>query len=201
MGVATPIESLLITTILLAHCPLPKHFHPVLLQPPNQGLWTGILQVARFRLPGGLSHTLSNAPTVREKSLYNMIVALPLRYDPLKDVDPESWLALDELERLNYVLDYHQRQRIRLPNQKIHATMHVVVENQLALGDSFPAKSVLARLMSEGLDRHDAIHAIGSVLAGQIFDALKHKDPTRDLNAEYQQKLKALTAQSWLKRV
>ena len=130
-----------------------------------------------------------------------MIVALPLRYDPLKDVDPESWLALDELERLNYVLDYHQRQRIRLPNQKIHATMHVVVENQLALGDSFPAKSVLARLMSEGLDRHDAIHAIGSVLAGQIFDALKHKDPTRDLNAEYQQKLKALTAQSWLKRV
>jgi hypothetical protein len=79
--------------------------------------------------------------------------------------------------------------------------MHVVVENQLALGDSFPAKSVLARLMSEGLDRHDAIHAIGSVLAGQIFDALKHKDPTRDLNAEYQQKLKALTAQSWLKRV
>jgi hypothetical protein len=73
----------------------------------------------------------------------------------------------------------------------------VVVENQLALGDKFPASSVLARLMSEGLDRHEAVHALGSVLTGQIFNALKGKSVGTDLNAEYVEKLNRLTVQSW----
>jgi hypothetical protein len=50
-------------------------------------------------------------------------------------------------------------------NDRIGATVHVIVENQVALGDAFPAKAVLIRLMNEGLDRHEAIHAIGSVLS------------------------------------
>ena len=50
--------------------------------------------------------------------------------------------------------------RVRLPNEKLHAVLHVVIENQIALGDEIP-----------GLDRHEAIHCIASVLAEFIHDA------------------------------
>ncbi len=42
---------------------------------------------------------------------------------------------------------------------------HVVVENQIALGDEIPVARNLHQLMAQGLDRHDAIHAIASVKA------------------------------------
>jgi hypothetical protein len=123
-------------------------------------------------------------------------------YDPLQDIDPDRWLALDEHLRLDAVEHYHRRLRIPLPNRKVHATIHVVVENQVALGDQYAAKSVLERLMREGLDRHEAIHAIASVLTGRIFDALKHdkyKGREGELSADYLEKLKQLTARSWRK--
>ena len=123
-----------------------------------------------------------------------------MKYDPDHDIDVEAWLALDEDERIALVSDYHRRRRIRLPNRNVHATIHVIVENQLALGDKFPASSVLRRLMSEGLDRHEAVHALGSVLAGQIFNALKGNSVGTDPNAEYVEKLNGLTAQSWRKQ-
>jgi hypothetical protein len=47
----------------------------------------------------------------------------------------------------------------------------VIVENQVALGDTFAARAVLLRLMAEGLDRHEAIYAIGSVLV--LFSPLR----------------------------
>jgi hypothetical protein len=54
----------------------------------------------------------------------------------------------------------------------------------------------LTRLQVEGLSRHDAVHAIGLVLAAQVFDALKHDQPTeRDLNEAYTMELRTLTAQ------
>jgi hypothetical protein len=52
---------------------------------------------------------------------------------------------------------------------RAHAANHVIVENQLAMGDATVVPATLARLMQEGLDRHDAIHAIGSVLVGIFF--------------------------------
>jgi hypothetical protein len=51
------------------------------------------------------------------------------------------------------------------------------VENQVALGDTFAARAVLLRLMAEGLDRHEAIHAIGSVLSVELFAALRGEEP------------------------
>jgi len=59
-----------------------------------------------------------------------------------------------------------------------------MVENQVALGDQYPVESVLSRLMAEGLDRHEAVHAIGSALTGQFFDAVKQKSSGTDLNAQ-----------------
>jgi len=95
---------------------------------------------------------------------------------------------------------YHRRQRIRLPNETIHAAVHVIVENQVALGDEFPAKAVLLRLMKEGLDRHEAIHAIGSVLSEEFFVVMSGQEAGGDLNADYIEKLKSLTADSWRKQ-
>ena len=123
----------------------------------------------------------------------------PLQYDPHEHLISEAWLALDESERMQLVRRYHRKQRIRLPNETIHATIHAIVESQVALGDSFPAKAVLLRLMKEGLDRHEAIHAIGSVLSEELFVLMNAQDSQRDPNADYMEKLKSLTAESWRK--
>ncbi len=42
--------------------------------------------------------------------------------------------------------------------------------------------------MEEGLDRHEAVHAIGSVLSEQLFAALR-EEAGADLNAQYVEKL------------
>ncbi len=111
------------------------------------------------------------------------------QYDPHEHIDSEAWLALDESERTRLVERYHRRQRIRLPNEAIHALIHVIVENQVALGAEFPARAVLFRLMKEGLDRHEAIHAIGSVLSEEFFVAMSGQEAVGDINAKYIEKL------------
>jgi hypothetical protein len=119
------------------------------------------------------------------------------RYDAQKSVNSEDWLKLDEYERIDSVTRYHRRQRIRVPNEHLHALVHVIVENQVALGDTFVAEGVLLRLVGEGLDRHEAIHAIGSVLADHSSVLMSGGGAKDDPNAEYIHKLKSLTAESW----
>src|ERR1700680_3426969 len=118
------------------------------------------------------------------------------RYDPSQAPDPAEWLELDEQERLDRVERYHRRARIDLPNCTLHATIQVAVENQLAAGDEW-AVGALARLMKEGLSRHDAVHAIGSLVAEQIYDLLKLKDSPEALRARYCAALERLTAAQW----
>lgn len=118
------------------------------------------------------------------------------RYDPSQTPDPAEWLDLDEQERLDRVERYHRRARIDLPNRTLHATIHVAVENQLAAEDE-PAVRALARLMQEGLSRHDAVHAIGSLVAEQIYDLLKLNDSPEALRARYYAALERLTAAQW----
>ncbi|HKE26610.1 MAG TPA: DUF1841 family protein [Bryobacteraceae bacterium] len=125
---------------------------------------------------------------------------MSLHYDPDRHIDPEAWLEFDEFERIEAVKEYHRRTKVRLPNEKLHAATHVIVENQVALGDAYPVRSVLFRLMEEGLSRHDAIHAIGLVLAEGLFAGSRQEGQTADLNAEYLEKLNRLTAESWRKR-
>ena len=118
-------------------------------------------------------------------------------YDPQRAPDPKSWLALDEEERIVLALQYHRRARVRLPNARLHATIHVIVENQVALGDEIPVRRTLERLRAEGLDRHDAVHAIGSVTTKHIYDLLKEGPPAGDPNAPYWAELQSLTAEGW----
>ena len=123
-----------------------------------------------------------------------------MQYDPNRPVDPDAWLEFDESERIEAVKEYHRHTKVRLPNENLHATTHVIVENQVALGDAYPVQSVLFRLMEEGLSRHDAIHAIGLVLAERLFAGLREEGQPADLNAEYLEKLNRLTAESWRKQ-
>jgi len=120
-----------------------------------------------------------------------------MKYDPQRAPDPKTWLALDEEERIVLVLQYHRRARVRVPNARLHATIHVIVENQVALGDEIPVRRTLERLRAEGLDRHDAVHAAGSVLAKGIYDLLKEGLPAGDPNEPYWAELESLTAEGW----
>ena len=118
------------------------------------------------------------------------------KYDPLKAPDAEWWLALDEDERSILIADFHRRARAKLPNVRAHAILHAIVETQVAMGDELAVAATLARLQSEGLDRHEAVHAIGSVLAGQ-FHGVMSGALSGDLNRAYASALEKLSANSW----
>lgn len=121
-----------------------------------------------------------------------------IEYDPDVDPDPAEWLALEEAERIALVEDYHENAGIDLPNRLLHATFHVTIETQVAMGDELPVRRTLRRLVREGLDRHDAIHAIGSVLAEHMFNILRDKDKrSDDPNPRYFAAVEALTATGW----
>jgi hypothetical protein len=111
--------------------------------------------------------------------------------------DPERWLRLDEQERIALVLEYHRRIRAPLSHAQrdAHATMHAVIENQIAAGEPPVTARAVARLIGQGLDRHEALHAVTAVLIGQIDDALRHgikHDP-----AKYEAELDRLTPETW----
>ena len=120
-------------------------------------------------------------------------------YDPLVAPDSEVWLALDEGERLILIEQYHRDADVDLPNFAVHAAIHAAVENQLA-SNLAPVCEAFTRLMSEGLNRHDAIHAIGSVLAAQLFELMRvgKAEPTEP-NERYFRSLRELTAARWLR--
>jgi hypothetical protein len=118
-------------------------------------------------------------------------------YDPDRSLPPPDWLETDEGERIELVASYHRRKKIRLPNAQLHAVIHVIVENQLALGEEV-VLDTLARLQSEGLSRHDAVHAIGSVLAGDVYELMQENaDATGDTYRRYLERLQKLTAENW----
>ena len=77
------------------------------------------------------------------------------RYDPGVAPDPAEWLALDEQERIELAEAHHRAARIELPNAKVHAVFHTIVENQIAGGLESVVRA-MARLQHEGLSRHDA---------------------------------------------
>ena len=118
------------------------------------------------------------------------------RYDPNQDPPPEEWLALDEQERMGLCEEYHARQWTRIPNAERHAVVHAIVENQLALGEPVLV-ATLARLRSEGVARHDAIHAIGSVLSAHLDSLPKDPRSQDEQNERYHEALRKLSANQW----
>jgi len=117
-----------------------------------------------------------------------------MRYDPDKPVDPTWWLALGEAEQQLVVEQFHKRARIRLPSRRVHAIIHAAIETQLAERHA-AASRALDRMLAEGLDRHDAIHAVGSVMARHMFDIVKHGQSFDE--AAYARDLDGLSAVQW----
>jgi hypothetical protein len=118
-------------------------------------------------------------------------------YDPDTSPTPTEWLQADEGERIELVSAYHRRKKVKLPNSRLHAVVHVVVENQIALGEE-TVVNTLARLRAEGLSRHDALHAIGSVLAENMYELMQEdRGATDDPYRQYLERLQRLTAENW----
>lgn len=121
-------------------------------------------------------------------------------YDPEVAPDPAEWLALDEQERILLAEAHHRAARIKLPNAAAHAVFHAIVENQVAEGLE-PVVRAMKRLQHEGLSRHDALHAIGSVSAGHLVEAMnsKEQDAASTAQSRYDAAVERLTAKSWRK--
>jgi hypothetical protein len=105
------------------------------------------------------------------------------RYDPYHEPANEEWLAMDEAERIALVENYHQAAGIELAHETIHASMHAIVETQIAMGgDMLPVRVKIRQLMAQGLDRHDAVHAVASVMADHIRRVLRSGHDVPDVN-------------------
>lgn len=120
-------------------------------------------------------------------------------YDPDVGPDPSEWLSLPELERMRLAQNYHVAARIRVPSLKAHAALHAAIENQIASGFG-PSKRAIARLQCEGLSRHEALHAIGSVVASFMYELGQRQ--TESQRASFQSRMggaiEGLHASSWL---
>ena len=121
-----------------------------------------------------------------------------MHYDPDVVPDPHAWLALDEQERIRLAKKFHAAKRIKVPNAEAHALFHAIVENQIAEGIEATCRT-LDRLRGEGLTRHDAVHAIGSVIAQFTYDAMHGGIPgsPADVQRELDARIEALSAREW----
>ncbi len=121
-------------------------------------------------------------------------------YDADRAPDPAAWTAAPEAERLAAVEAHHRALAAPHPpvrRPRVHAAIHLVVENQLASGSPPQARRAMDRLVRGGLARHEAVHAIASVAATAAQGALSG---ARFDAAAYARALDALTAETWRAR-
>ncbi len=121
-------------------------------------------------------------------------------YDAERAPDPAAWAAASEAERVAAVEAHHRARAAPHPptrQPRVHAAVHVVVEDQLASGSPPEARRAMDRLQRGGLSRHEAVHAIASVAAAAAQAALSGArfDP-----AAYARALDALTPETWRAR-
>ena len=120
-----------------------------------------------------------------------------MKYDPERGVQADEWLALDEGERVAVVETFHGPVPLDAQRKRLHATIHTVVENQIALGEAAVVEA-LARLRDEGLTRHEAVHAIGMAVVEHLTDVLSSQaGPDADVAASYLERLRNVTAAQW----
>ncbi|MFT4928622.1 MAG: hypothetical protein ACI8WB_004741 [Phenylobacterium sp.] len=120
-------------------------------------------------------------------------------YNPNKPIDPETWLAIDEAERIEMVEQFHRIEDNGVPEEAIttHSMIQVIVENQLAENVAYVPDTV-AKLIRQGLTRHDAVHAIGAIISEDVFNIVNGEDT--DLSPKkYRRKYEKITAKRWRK--
>ena len=121
------------------------------------------------------------------------------KYNPDQPVNSKNWLALDESILIELVHDFHSELDLEMADEalSLHSTIHVLVENQLAMGVELIPETI-AKLTRQGLNRHEAIHAIGALISEDIFDVL-NGNAEEFSQKKYRRKLEKITAKRWLK--
>lgn len=67
-----------------------------------------------------------------------------MRYNADIAPDPHAWLETDEADRLIAIEAFHARVRDRFPSPRLHALIHLVVENQLVMPDQEDVRETFA---------------------------------------------------------
>jgi hypothetical protein len=75
------------------------------------------------------------------------------------------------------VLDPHEEVVQDGANPFGHIAIHQIIANQIANRDPPQTTETLDALMQAGYTRHEAIHAIGAILAQEIIEILRDKRP------------------------
>jgi hypothetical protein len=149
-------------------------------------------------MPGGDDPSLWNELRASLKLSPRVPKGLGLEYDADRAPDAAEWSEADEDVRVAAIRAYHDQLDAHpdAPNPELHATMHVIVENQLAAGDPPEAMEALVRLVAAGASRHAAIHAIASIVAEEMQAVMKH-DRAYDRSGTAR-RLERLRATDWI---
>jgi hypothetical protein len=122
-------------------------------------------------------------------------------YNPLFEPDKREWLGLSELDRIDVVREFHENsdEAVELEDEALflHSSIHVIVENQIAMGVELLPETI-AKLIRQGLDRHEAIHAIGAIISEDIY-YIARGEQKEFSPKQYRSKLKKITAKRWKK--
>ncbi len=119
-------------------------------------------------------------------------------YDAALGPDPGVWLNLDQGDMILAIEHHHVRERLRSRSSGLHshAVVHMAVETQLAEDHPSESRQALERLRAQGLDRHEAVHALGAVFSAHLGQAVRtdHFD-----QQGYARDLAQLDAEAWRK--
>lgn len=122
-----------------------------------------------------------------------------ISYDPSVQPNKDEWLESTENERITLVKEFHELNDDSLDDEALtaHSAVHVIVENQLAMGVELLPET-MAKLTRQGLSRHEAIHAIGAIVAEDIFAIVRGEKSNFSPN-QYRRKQEKITAKRWRK--
>jgi len=120
-------------------------------------------------------------------------------YNPQIEPNKEKWLKASEYDRIDSVREFHENSDEDFEDDalSIHTSVHVIVENQLAMGVELIPETI-AKLIRQGLDRHEAIHAIGAIISEDIFNIVRGEQ-SEFSPKRYRKKLEKITAKRWRK--
>jgi hypothetical protein len=104
---------------------------------------------------------------------------------------------MSEDEQIYVVSRYHRRRRPRAPKPEFHVAVHVIVETQIAQDDPALVAPTVARLQAEGLDRHQAVHAVATILTPLLASAGNESMSSEELAKAYDEGLARMTAERW----
>lgn len=102
------------------------------------------------------------------------------------ELEGEDAVTVEVLKQHPEYFDIWEQAELLPPDEEVlrdgvdpffHVAIHVTVENQVANGDPSQTAETLEAMIQAGYDRHDAIHAIGALVAEQIFEIMAHDQP------------------------